>query len=678
MARVETVLSELPRLISDRNDSRKVELAVRYVGDILFDASQNRRGEKANWLGKVLRSPISVEESHARGAILALFRDGYLDRYSDFAAWADIVAEAGISLSQRSPDSATAASPKIVSLTQVFNAPNSPLPPRSKPSSPASETVVKADGTPKQRTPYNSKDRAIREGGARAESAAQLRRGEYQELPKLTQAAHTSGDSSPLEITCLGATAHDPFLFAKNFKPSVQASAENFFPCLAGFQPSLSFGRHPVEWVNPITGDRFVDHGRRLTSTSPSRLALRAMLELARAENWISVSVQGSLRLQTLAEATASEIDRATRILARNADHAPRPPESQRTGARSRNRPKRRWKSFAYVCFFLILGTSSFGATMFYQSPALRQRAVDLTNQLPWRRAVRLAEAKDRPLALSKIDFALSTNGDSFDSPLTNHFTDIQIAKANFLKWSAVLQNKLEGLQDQEADIELRIYDSNHSMVASSFYTIAVEQSQKIADASGSIATASFVGRPFGEYTVDVSANNNVIARRSLVIAEDFVQKEWLRQQAEEQAAREQQAREQEALAKEQAAVEEQRRIAEEQEKTRQAEFARQEEERRRRYEFQQRQIAEQKTQQQQAAKEQRLMEQRELKALQDAQRQRDEEMRVAQERAAQQQAAAQQQYAQQVQQQQQQQTVNQLLGSGWSFATMARSLIPR
>ena len=48
MARIDIIIAKLPALIADRTDALKVETAIRYVGDIIFDASQDRGGDKAN------------------------------------------------------------------------------------------------------------------------------------------------------------------------------------------------------------------------------------------------------------------------------------------------------------------------------------------------------------------------------------------------------------------------------------------------------------------------------------------------------------------------------------------------------------------------------------------------------------------------------------------------------
>ena len=62
MARIDIIIAKLPALIADRADALKLETAIRYVGDIIFDASQNRGGDKAKALAKVLSGPGSPEK----------------------------------------------------------------------------------------------------------------------------------------------------------------------------------------------------------------------------------------------------------------------------------------------------------------------------------------------------------------------------------------------------------------------------------------------------------------------------------------------------------------------------------------------------------------------------------------------------------------------------------------
>src|SRR5277367_6436769 len=119
MARIDIIIAKLPALIADRSDALKLETAIRYVGDIIFDASQNRSGDKAKALAKVLSGPGSPEETQSREAILTLFRDGYLDRYAEYTALRDIALAAGISpdpalMGPFNQESAAVDTPKVV------------------------------------------------------------------------------------------------------------------------------------------------------------------------------------------------------------------------------------------------------------------------------------------------------------------------------------------------------------------------------------------------------------------------------------------------------------------------------------------------------------------------------------------------------------------------------------
>src|SRR5260370_10658887 len=128
MAKIEIIIAKLPALIADRTDSLKLETAIRYVGDLIFDASQNRGGDKARALAGVLSRPASKEEAQSREAILTLCRDGYLDRYAGYTAWRDIAMAAGISSDPARTDpfsreSVTTDAPRVVVLTGMLNAP---------------------------------------------------------------------------------------------------------------------------------------------------------------------------------------------------------------------------------------------------------------------------------------------------------------------------------------------------------------------------------------------------------------------------------------------------------------------------------------------------------------------------------------------------------------------------
>ena len=185
----------------------------------------------------------------------------------------------------------------------------------------------------------------------------------------------SKGATASLEITSLENTDRSPLEFAKKFKENpADKLSEMGFPCLVGFVPKISTDERSVEWANPITADSFRDHGHRLTSGSPSRLAIRAMLELARADNWTSVSVKGTVRLQAFTEATAAELDRLF-------------PVSPGRGTADRSfhevprlssvGPKRRRLSrvIGMSASLLVLIQMGFGAAYIYSNPAVADAA---------------------------------------------------------------------------------------------------------------------------------------------------------------------------------------------------------------------------------------------------------------------------------------------------------------
>ena len=68
MARIDIIIAKLPALIADRTDALKIETAIRYVGDIIFDASQNqscRQSQRAAASARFLSLP---EEAQFREA----------------------------------------------------------------------------------------------------------------------------------------------------------------------------------------------------------------------------------------------------------------------------------------------------------------------------------------------------------------------------------------------------------------------------------------------------------------------------------------------------------------------------------------------------------------------------------------------------------------------------------
>ncbi len=216
----------------------------------------------------------------------------------------------------------------------------------------------------------------------------------------------TKGATASLEITSLEGPDRSPIEFARKFGENpADKFSEMAFPCLIGFVPKISTDQRSVEWVNPVTADRFRDHGYRLTSGSPSRLAIRAMLELARADNWTTLAVKGSVRLQSFAEATAAELDRLVPVtpgpgIADRSFQIPRP---------SSVGPKRRrlGRVIGMSALLIVLVEMGFGAMYIYSNPQLQEQLgiKPLIESLLWKHQEIVAKAMEHPLDFERITF---------------------------------------------------------------------------------------------------------------------------------------------------------------------------------------------------------------------------------------------------------------------------------
>ncbi len=536
MARIDIVIAKLPALIADRADSLKLETAIRYVGDIIFDASQNRGGDKAKALARVLSKPASPEEAQSREAILTLFRDGYLDRYANFTAWRDIALAAGISSdpTQMVPfnqESATSDTPKVVVLTGMLKAPSASV----KAAAERPERVKSAEAL-KLSTPTPRKDEPTRRlktvieaasNEATGERVAQAPResGGLQRARQVAEARDLAkGATASLEITALGGTYRNPVEFAKKFKENAADKlSEMGFPCLVGFVPKISTDERSVEWANPVTADSFRDQGRRLTSGSPSRLAIRAMLELARADNWTSVAVKGTVRLQAFTEATAAELDRLFPVspgqgtAGRSFHQLPRP---------SSVGPKRRRLSrvIGMSASLLVLVQMGFGLAYIYSNPQLQTQLgiKSLIDTLPWKHEELLAKARENALEFSQVTLALSTRTGTALAPPQAQFKDTELTNARYLKWTATFKNLLAGVEGHDEKVEARFYDPNGVQIASSAANAFVWPSQKTADLSGVALIPPMTDRPAGTYRVALYSDDKMLTQESFQVNQNL------------------------------------------------------------------------------------------------------------------------------------------------------------
>lgn len=257
MAKIEIIIAKLPALIADRTDSLKLETAIRYVGDIIFDASQNPRGDKAKALTGVLSSPASPEEVQSREAILTLFRDGYLDRYAGYSAFKEIARAAGISLDPVRMDpfnqeSATVDTPRVVLLTGMLKAPTASI----EGAGDGRESAKPVEAL-KARTPTLRKNEPTRRLKTANEAASNEAASEWvRQAPRESNESysvgvpragsggeaggHVEGAAPSLEIISLEGANRSSIEFAKNFRKNpADKFSEMGFPCLIGLYPRL-------------------------------------------------------------------------------------------------------------------------------------------------------------------------------------------------------------------------------------------------------------------------------------------------------------------------------------------------------------------------------------------------------------------------------------------------------
>jgi hypothetical protein len=244
VAQIKTIIANLPSLIRDRTDALKLETVIRYLGDIIFDASQNPTGDKAKWLVRVLTATARTDDLEPLDSTLTLFRDGYLERYADYSAWKAIVAAARSSsgptkTGESTPDAPIEKSPKIVALTRILN--------RRAPESGPSQTDLSGSaviGTFKPRIDASGRHEvaAVLKTKNEAPHRAEANRIEGNRALRTPDHGQQSGAKSGLgaeepsktpttsfEITSLQDAVHSPFEFAKCFKAQTDLRG-SYFP----------------------------------------------------------------------------------------------------------------------------------------------------------------------------------------------------------------------------------------------------------------------------------------------------------------------------------------------------------------------------------------------------------------------------------------------------------------
>ena len=513
MARIDIVIAKLPALIADRTDSLKVETAIRYVGDIIFDASQDRGGDKARALAKVLSAPTSPEEGQSREAILTLFRDGYLDRYVDYTALRDIARAAGISsdLPQIGPfkqEPAPVNTPRVVVLTRMLNVSTASV----KAAAEGPERIKSVEALkPSTPTLGNEPTRRLKAPSQPAFDAAADRWVEQK------------GATTTLEITSRDITDRSPIEFAKEFEETPAGEIwTRGFPCLLGFVPQRPADGSSVEWANPVTGDSFIDHGTWLTSGSPSRLAIRAMLELARADNWTSVAVKGSVRLQSFAEAAAEELEL---LDARSRERSVDDRQSQARTSSARSKSWRVIRVVGLLASLLVLVEVGFGVAYIYSNPEIQTRLgiKPLVDFLQAKHEESLsAKAPENPLEFLQMTLELSTRKGSALAPPQSEFKDTDLTNARYLRWVASFKNSRTGVEGRDQKIEARFYDPNGVQIASSDASLLIEPGQKNANCTGVALMPPMIDKPAGTYRVALYSGDKLLTQEGFIVNHDL------------------------------------------------------------------------------------------------------------------------------------------------------------
>jgi hypothetical protein len=543
MAKMQIIVAKLPALIADRTDSLKLETAIRYVDDIIFDASQNRRGEKAIWLAGILADASSPVDAQSREAIFSLFRDGYLDRYAEYSAWRDIASVAGISPNPTRKDSFSleadaVGTPKVLVLTRMLNAATASPRASADQGGRIESAGILAPSTPtlsQNQRPAAERLRESKESvsGVSPHVTAGVK------LPDQTEGATVSLEIGPLE-----SSDRNPIEFAAKIKKNSDDNlSRTTLPCLIGFAPKISTDSRSVEWTNPITAESFRDYGDRLTSGSTGRLGIRAMLELARAENWTKVAVKGKVRLQAFTEATAAELDRPVSEIPgrtnsdRTLNQMPRPssviPKSGNSSYGSRSeektlqyspRPHRSGVlsglSIAVVVLLLLTG-SGFGAIYVYQNPEL-QRVLHLTqlvSRLPWKQKLVLPahELDIRSINVQTCD----VQGNPRFSLKTGTVTDTEMRTAKHLSWIADLTNNFAGIADRGQRMEARLYGPDRREITSNSAEHVVSADQPTTLFSGILTFPESEDALPGLYRIVFYADNRDVSYYDFTLIED-------------------------------------------------------------------------------------------------------------------------------------------------------------
>ncbi|MFZ0887427.1 MAG: hypothetical protein WA005_03165, partial [Candidatus Binataceae bacterium] len=202
-------------------------------------------------------------------------------------------------------------------------------------------------------------------------------------------------------------------------------------------------------------------------------------------------------------------------------------------------------RAIGMALFLIVLASVAFGATYVYSNPALQEQLgiKPLIDLLPWRHEELLASARERPLEFQRLELALATREGAPLSPPKASFTDTELTSARYLKWTATFDNRLAGLEARSDKIEARFFDPRGLQLAESDVERFIGPSQSRFDVSGVAMIPDLSDHPRGDYKVNLSLDDQVLAEQRFQITEDLAAKarEAADKNAAEQAAREEQ-----------------------------------------------------------------------------------------------------------------------------------------
>src|SRR5579885_1087337 len=541
VAKKEIIVARLPELVADRTDPLKLETAIRYVGGIIFDASQDPGGEVAGWLAEILSSPGSLEETQAREAILILLRDGFLERYADYPAWIHIARAAGITLEEETAHAGEASAgvdtPISTVNSQTRSVPDSsveaaeqetdsPLPP---------EADKAIDRTSSQNEPTRILNSAskIPSGIAGTPDVAE-------ESDRISPDSGSTGQPifahaiDPFEICSVDNASQDPFELTESIKAkSARDLAEADFPYLISFVPRLVRSGKCVEWKNPLGGEVFRDYGDRLTCESPSAAALRAMLDLAQAKHWTRVEIKGGLPTEALIgptpkpQLTLAAPGLRQKPIAEQADQRSTTIPRYDTDLGNRGSPanflppKRRPRIAVRATFVLVCIAVGLSAIYVRSVPGAwtELRTGHFSNALPWR-IYTLLSARAHPLKLASLSLAVCAPDGSRLGSSGPDFRDVELNETGHMKWSAIFDNQLAGFEDHKEIVSARFFDPNGSLIAESSDEQPINSNQRTATFSA--ITSGITGHPAGRYRIELSSGDKPLGQQEFYVREDI------------------------------------------------------------------------------------------------------------------------------------------------------------